>query len=1028
MKDKKLADFLSFNTACGLRNLAVEIKEKTMATRTNNNRTYYINPAYLTFNENSGYGANLIQVSASSSCWISVYDKANGIGYSDADKNYQRWKITAYNNKFPDNDACRIYVRLERNGTSALIVYSKKVYNVDGSSADTEASADYYYIYIGNVSATDGTSIRSITYDTGYLESDQGYEDANDINEMWEWDKTSYSDWLIKAKKWLASFTVKGFIELVGGLIFKKGEIEKTITDIKRSTDNDDEVPVSDSTLPTTKYVREMNDERYLRKDKDDRSVGYIASDRGFEAGEFVQEATGAACYQDKDGNWHIETDHLRVRKKATFTEIEVQEVHHVGGQMLLTAANMIVDYVYEMDDRYRCYFAKKDNDGREVENLWRIGDQGYCNTFNLTKQADGTLGNHYLWRLVVGTNEEVTSSDEPTRTFGDVTITTTDYNYVDLSKVEGQFDSMSDAPSAGDEIVQLGHQGSDTDRQNAIVIAGAGAGSPYIYEFTGIGLPPAPFSLPEPETRIKPGDNMFSGVMRIQKGSVGAANFDDLPEEIFKAVHVGSANLLLNSGFTGDYKAESLDASYALRMGSEMYSRGLKYWTGTATVNDDAEGVSGRSVTVGSLSQSVQLVKEEKYVVTFKAKGASVKVTLGGVSQEKSLGDTYEKCTMRFDSDGIHSFSISGDATVCDLKLERGTIATDWTPSPYDNDKSIAEFQALKYIQDAIVEGNTTVLGGLILSSMIQLGNYKDGNMEKVNAGMSGIYNDDDDVAFWGGGKFEDAIRTIMKFRQNPRYIPTKEEWDEMANFVVSHGGDLFLRGTIFADGGYFRGRLEAEEGFFSGSIYAKDGTIGGFTITENDIHAVGSEVTAVNQEVTLYKDGLKFLFTGGTNGETFFGARGMSLGQDQHFVHSIFIKNNAVLQWPMCGMRMSLQPNDLGLYIEGGSTHILSSGQTIINGLTLNQVVVDSDMTLPMNADSVVFNNAEEITVTLPPSRAGKVLYLKRINEGKVTLKGNIRPQNSRDVIFDHSYEVGDSSIMLILQGVGWTIFYCG
>ena len=70
MKDKKLADFLSFNTAIGLRNLAVEIKEKTMATRTNNNRTYYINPAYLTFNENSGYGANLIQVSASSSCWI----------------------------------------------------------------------------------------------------------------------------------------------------------------------------------------------------------------------------------------------------------------------------------------------------------------------------------------------------------------------------------------------------------------------------------------------------------------------------------------------------------------------------------------------------------------------------------------------------------------------------------------------------------------------------------------------------------------------------------------------------------------------------------------------------------------------------------------------------------------------------------------------------------------------------------------------------------------------------------------------
>ena len=319
-----------------------------MASWTNNNSTYYINPAYLTFNENSGYGANLIQVSASSSCWISVYDKANGIGYSDADKNYQRWKVTAYNNKFPDNDAYRIYVRLERNGTSALIVYSKKVYNVDGSSVETEASEDYYYIYIGDVSSTDGSSIRSITYDTGYLESDQGYEDANELTEMWELDKYS-TPWLIKAKQWLHSFTVKGFISLIGGLVFKKGEEEKTITDIKRSTDNDEDVPVSDESLPTTKYINniiEDLDDRFLRKDQDDRSAGIVASDKGFEAGKFVTGSTGAACYQDKDGNWHIETDHLKVRKKAEFTEVDIQTTYHVGGQQMSTAASMIVDYV----------------------------------------------------------------------------------------------------------------------------------------------------------------------------------------------------------------------------------------------------------------------------------------------------------------------------------------------------------------------------------------------------------------------------------------------------------------------------------------------------------------------------------------------------------------------------------------------------------------------------------------------------------------------------------------------------------
>ena len=572
--------------------------------------------------------------------------------------------------------------------------------------------------------------------------------------------------------------------------------------------------------------------DKYLRKDKDDRSVGTIASDKGFEAGKFVQEATGAACFQDKDGNWHIETDHLRVRKKAVFTEIEVQEVHHVGGQMMLTAANMIVDYVFEMEGRYRCYFLKKDTDGREVENLWQTGDQAYCNTFNLEKQEDGTLGNHYLWRLVVATNLD-TADDAETRTFGDVTIQTADYNFVDLSKEVCAVDS--DAPKANDEIVQLGYQPSnDLNRQNAILIAGAGSGSPYIYEFTGINS----FTLPEPETRIKPGDNFFTGMMRIQGGSTGASNLEDFPEEVFKSVHIGAVNLLRNSGFTGDYKSEELNSAYSLQNGSELFSRGLKHWTGSASVSDDADAVSGKCAVVGSLSQAVELIKGESYVVSFRGKGASVKVMLGGASEESVLSESYKKYSFKFVSDGVCTFSISGDATICDLQLERGTIATDWKPSPYDNDKTLAEFQALKYLRDAIVEGDTTILGGLILSSIIMLGNYKDGKMQKVNAGVSGIYNDDDDVAFWGGGTFEEAIKTVMKFKENPLYRPTDLEWQSLANFVVTHGGDLFLRGYIHAKGGVI------EHGIFK-DVKSQNGS---FEIDdEGNVNIVGRFETSV-------------------------------------------------------------------------------------------------------------------------------------------------------------------------------------
>ena len=58
-------------------------------------------------------------------------------------------------------------------------------------------------------------------------------------------------------------------------------------------------------------------------------------------------------------------------------------------------------------------------------------------------------------------------------------------------------------------------------------------------------------------------------------------------------------------------------------------------------------------------------------------------------------------------------------------------------------------------------------------IANMIQLGNYKDGKLQKVTAGVSGIYDDDDDVAFWAGGKLEQAILTVMRFRNDPDYQP---------------------------------------------------------------------------------------------------------------------------------------------------------------------------------------------------------------------------------------------------------------
>lgn len=571
--------------------------------------------------------------------------------------------------------------------------------------------------------------------------------------------------------------------EAQGVINFLKG-IKISGHDLKRivgtKTEYDD---IRDDDMLTGLFIID----HFLRKDKPDTAKEFITFVKGWYGGNFTQGSTGAGLWQDEQGAWHLELDYAHFRRKLTAEEIEVQKTTHIGGKLMQTAAGMSCIKVEEYNDFWRCYMRTKDADGRIIYNQFKEKDQALVETFNLEKQADGKLGNHYLWRLVVSVGTD----------------------YIDLSKSVCALES--DAPLVGDDIVQLGYQGTDDpNRQNAQILAGAGTGSPYIRQYVGINN----FILPEEYTRIKPGDNLLTGRMNLQPGSTGSANLTDLPDEVYKAVNIGSVNLLRNTGFTGDYETEDLSAAIELSADTELFSKQLEYWTGVATVSADSEAISGYSAAIGSLSQSVSLIKGESYVISYKAKGTSVSVSCGSFSVSQPLTSSYQRYTHKITFNGSGIFLISGTAIVCDLQLERGTIATDWKPSILDNDKSMAGFQAINYIASAIKDGSVDILGGLILANMIQLGNYKDGKMQKVTAGVSGIYNDDDDVAFWAGGKLEQAIRTVMRFRNDPNYQPTDKEWENMANFVVAHGGDVFLRGYIYALGGYFRGKVEIANG----------------------------------------------------------------------------------------------------------------------------------------------------------------------------------------------------------------------
>jgi hypothetical protein len=564
----------------------------------------------------------------------------------------------------------------------------------------------------------------------------------------------------------------------------------------------------------------------FLRKDKEDFANELITFLKGLLIGK-----NGSGITVLENGMSQAVVDYLYVKVKAVFDELEVKKKTYVGGEQVISHAGMKCNRVDELDDVYRCYF-KEEEDGIEIENQFTPGSLAIAQECNIKTGISHHVGNRYYWRLVTAVGE----------------------NYIDLSKTVCDPNVENDVPVAGDDIVGLGHK-TDITRQAAIILSSVNEVSPSIIMYQGINdftltgkdVISFDFDRSTGKARMKVyGDTYIGdkdrttymeytqdkgvdikGMFHIEKGSTGWKNMEGLPDEIQAAADlaqeakdaidnaaVGSVNLLRNSGFTGDYETEDLSAATELSADTELFSKQLEYWTGVATVSADSDAGSGYSAAIGSLSQSVSLIKGESYVISYKAKGTSVSVSCGSFSVSQPLTSSYQRYTHKITFNGSGIFLISGTATVCDLQLERGTIATDWKPSILDNDKATAGFQSINYIASAIKDGSVDILGGLILANMIQLGNYKNGKLQKVTAGVSGIYNDDDDVAFWAGGKLEQAILTVMRFRNDPNYQPTDAEWANMANFVATHGGDVFLRGYIYALGGYFRGKVEIANG----------------------------------------------------------------------------------------------------------------------------------------------------------------------------------------------------------------------
>ena len=365
-----------------------------------------------------------------------------------------------------------------------------------------------------------------------------------------------------------------------------------------------------------------------------------------------------------------------------------------------------------------------------------------------------------------------------------------------------------------------------------------------------------------------------FKGVAIFEPGTTLP---DGTPIEQLQNLGIKSGNMLLNSGFTGDYTSQQFDEKSEISDETVIFSDSAKFWeTENAEFIETEESASGHAVnlTEGGLAQQIseKLISGEKYTLSFKASGKSLKFTVGGYSENIQLTDELKRYSVIFScSDPEDKRFRIFEATGCvmEITLNQGNLPVQWQTAFDDHDKTLANFEALQYLTAAITEAKTTVNGGLIMTQDIRVGQYRNGKMVKETGGMSGYAATMNSPFIWGGGDMRNAFYTIGKYINDPGYMATDEELKKMCSFVLTHGGrailnDIILHGYIYAKGGVLQS-VRSPNGNFSideqgnvalkGNVTATSGSFGGFKITDKQMHSEGDGYT-----FDIYKDRLVY------------------------------------------------------------------------------------------------------------------------------------------------------------------------
>lgn len=498
--------------------------------------------------------------------------------------------------------------------------------------------------------------------------------------------------------------------------------------------------------------VRAVGDKLYLRKDAiPDSSLSPTQFYSLVTSGNFRSGMVGGAgwgLFQDANGSWVLETDKVNVRKEMQVNNLVINQISARGGMIVESAAAMeITDVVMRGDGDFQCWFDTKRG---TVANLFRESDYVLCHRFT---PENNELKYYRRQVYEVGTDYVVLSGDQQDGT--------------------GQ-------PDTGDVIVQFGNE-QDANRQFVIVrdVIGGGyerfieglnsinaEGREYVFigQQNGQG---ARFFVGDKGTgqyiEYKDGKFVISGDVRVLGKPITEAIKDE----------VSNIDLDLDFGVTNLFRGSAYwDKSYwemtLQRLTPDTYTA-PKYYNGVligtlynflTPYQHIGNAHTGDTFTISLWVKTT--TAQSMFFHFFNVKGA-IDTTQAAVNLTSQLkvGEwvrVKHTFTIKSSMDDVLrvGFSFSGVADentfIAGMKLERGSVATDYSRNPEDNDT-----KKFDYLREAMKE-NTDISGGLIQTSSVLLGQTNSDGTRTVWAGTNGLYGGSRSPALWAGGNMADA------------------------------------------------------------------------------------------------------------------------------------------------------------------------------------------------------------------------------------------------------------------------------